>query len=677
MITRAQSSEYSSSMSSSASSFIVQQKFSREENSKARGKIYGLLFSDPWAYLGTIPAVISGATPIFNYIILGYIINAMSEYSLGELDDPLPRIGRLLIYQAIVAVITGICRGLTSFMWIRAGAHVAIKIRDEIFTNIMKYDVAFFDTHPIGALLTILGEDAAVVQECFGGNKGVQFQQGGQFVIGTAMVFVYNWKLGLVALALFPVVAIIIVLFHPHIAKHGQARFRNVARSMTIAEETLGAIRTVRGYNREEEDERRFNEQTALGAHHDKIITILLTVMFTIILILMWAVVLGDLYWGATMVDTTPGAHFGAGQLFSCFGFTFFGSFGLVMLMNGLNAEQRAIHAGARIMQLLNYQTHINFEGGETYEPFVGHIKFENVSFCYPTRSVMALKNVTFEVKPGESVALVGHSGSGKSTCVQLIQRYYDVTEGIISIDGHNIKDLDPRWLHRKMALVSQDPILFQETVKMNVMYGVEKNKTDEEVWTALETANAKKFVLKFENQLSQMVGDRGSTLSGGQKQRIAIARAVIKDPTILICDEATSALDSESEKKVQAALDKILETRTGIIVAHRLSTIRNADVIYCFDAGEIKERGTHEELVAKQGLYYNLVKRQMQKQEAEEQKKLEDEKKDQEPEPAEEPKPAEQPKPVEEKPEKEEYSYSSKSKKSDSDFDSGSGATV
>ena len=615
------SSEYSSSDSRSASSFIIQQKFSREENNAARGKIYGVLFSDPWAYLGTIPAIISGATPIFNYLIFGYILNEMRDYSLGTSNNPLHKIGILLAIMSAVAVVTGICRGLTSFMWIRAGSHVSIRIRDEIFTNIMKYDVAFYDTHPIGALLTILGEDSAVLQECFGAQKGLQFQQGGQFVIGTILVFIYNWKLALIALALFPVVAIIVVIFHPHIARHGQARFRNVARSMTIAEETIAAVRTVRGYNREEEDERRFNEQTELGANHDRIIIVLLTFMFTIVLALMWAVVLGDLYYGATMVDNGENAKFGAGQLFSCFGFTMFGSFGLILLMNGINAEQRAIHAGARIMQLLAYQPSLNFDGGETYEPFIGHIKFENVSFCYPTRKVMALKNVSFEIKPGQSVALVGHSGSGKSTCVQLIQRYYDVTEGRITIDGHDIKDLDPHWLHRKMALVSQDPILFQETVKMNVMYGVEKNKTDEEVWAALETANAKKFTLKFEKQLQQLVGDRGSTLSGGQKQRIAIARAVIKDPTILICDEATSALDSESEKKVQAALDKILETRTGIIVAHRLSTIRNANVIYVFDAGEIKEQGNHESLVAAQGFYFNLVKRQLQKEKAKKQK--------------------------------------------------------
>jgi ABC-type methionine transport system ATPase subunit len=242
---------------------------------------------------------------------------------------------------------------------------------------------------------------------------------------------------------------------------------------------------------------------------------------------------------------------------------------------------------------------------------FKGRIEFRNVSFRYPSRDVLVLRNVSFVVEPGQMAALVGHSGSGKSTCVQLLERFYDVTEGVILLDGQDIRELDPRWLHHVMALVAQEPILFQMTIRENVKYGKRK-ATDQEVESAIEIANARKFISKLDKGLDTVVGEKGSTLSGGQRQRIAIARAVIRDPVILVTDEATSALDAASEKRVQLALDKVMEGRTAVVVAHRLSTIRNAQVIYVFDTGEIKEQGTHDELVAKREWYYELVKRQL-----------------------------------------------------------------
>jgi ABC-type multidrug transport system fused ATPase/permease subunit len=206
----------------------------------------------------------------------------------------------------------------------------------------------------------------------------------------------------------------------------------------------------------------------------------------------------------------------------------------------------------------------------------------------------------------------VGHSGSGKSTCIQLLERFYDVTEGFILLDGVDIRELDPRWIHRQISLVSQEPTLIQKSIKENILYGVDPTTSEEEINSALETANCKKFISKLSEGYDTNVGEKGASLSGGQRQRVAIARAVIKKPTILMTDEATSALDAESEKKVQQALDVIMKDVTGVVVAHRLSTIRNANIIYVFDAGEIKEVGTHESLVANQGVYFQLVQRQL-----------------------------------------------------------------
>jgi ABC-type multidrug transport system fused ATPase/permease subunit len=288
-----------------------------------------------------------------------------------------------------------------------------------------------------------------------------------------------------------------------------------------------------------------------------------------------------------------------------------FGVMGILMLQGTMQGEQKVIAAGARILKLAEYKATVAFDGGDTINDFHGHIEFQNVSFKYPTRDVYVLKNVSFEIKPNQMGALVGHSGSGKSTCVQLIERYYDISEGVILLDGKDIKTLDLHWLHQKIALVQQEPTLFLLSVRENIKYG-SRNATEQQVLAAAEVANARKFVEKLDHGFDQLVGEKGSSLSGGQRQRVAIARAVVKNPVILVTDEATSALDADSEKKVQLALDTVMAGRTAVVVAHRLSTIRNAHIIYVFDAGEIKESGTHETLLELQGTYYNLVKRQL-----------------------------------------------------------------
>ena len=217
-------------------------------------------------------------------------------------------------------------------------------------------------------------------------------------------------------------------------------------------------------------------------------------------------------------------------------------------------------------------------------------------------------------VTPNPCAALVGHSGSGKSTVVQLLERYYDVNDGEILLDGKNIKEYNPRWIHRKVGLVSQEPVLFSCSIKENITYGV-LNASDEAIGQVAEIANAKRFIDKLPEKYNTIVGERGTQLSGGQRQIIAIARAVIKNPRILITDEATSSFDAKSERKVQEALDKVMAGRTAIIVAHRLSTIKNADVIYCFEDGTIIEYGTHKELLEKQGAYFKLVEKQLGKE--------------------------------------------------------------
>ncbi|EAX99498.1 ABC transporter family protein [Trichomonas vaginalis G3] len=481
----------------------------------------------------------------------------------------------------------------------------------------MQNDITFFDTNSIGSILTLLSQDAMLVQNAFGPEKGLQLSYIGQFLSGIIFAFVYSWRLAFMAMALIPIFLLLLFVFMPIILKISYTSYLYVSKSITIAEEALLSIRTVIGFNQEENDTKRFLDTHHMATKNERKLNYLLYGYGTLINLILYAMNLGILYYGSHLVqkslksDGTYG--FGVGDFLSCWSFCWLGCMGYLQFQGSFQSEQKAIASGSRIIKQTKAQPSIPFEGGDEPEFLKGEIEFRNVTFRYPTRSVNALCNVSFKINSGEIAALVGHSGSGKSTCVQLIERYYDVNDGMILIDGKNIKEYNPRWLHRKIGLVGQEPTLFSSTIRQNIIYGVEK-ATNSQIENAADIANAKKFIEKLENKYETIVGDKGGKLSGGQRQRIAIARAIIKNPRILICDEATSALDAESEKKVQAALDQALIGKTGVIVAHRLSTIKNASIIYVFDAGSIVEKGTHQELIEKQWFYYKLVMRQLAK---------------------------------------------------------------
>ncbi|KAH0790568.1 ABC transporter family protein [Histomonas meleagridis] len=457
-------------------------------------------------------------------------------------------------------------------------------------------------------MLTLLGQETEHVQFAFGQTKGQEFQFIGQFLVGIIITYFYCWKIALIATCTLPYFIFLILIFGKFIGRHYNLLYVYTGKSITIADETLSSIRTVRGFNREEAEYQRFMVETKKAAREDQKSGVFISFLYTLIDFSVWVIVVGDTYYGAQLVDK---GELLSSDLISIFGFLLFGCIGIVMLQLLLQGEEHAIHSGKNILEILGEESSIPFEGGEIIEDFKGHIEFKNVSFKYPTRDVYVLKNVSFEIKPGEMGALVGHSGSGKSTCIQLLERFYDATEGEILLDGKDITTLDPHWLHQKISLVSQEPILFQLSVEDNIKYG-QRDATEEMVIEAAKKSNAFNFIEKLEGKFDYFVGEKGDTVSGGQRQRIAIARALIRNPVILMADEATSALDAESEKKVQIALDEVMKNRTSVVVAHRLSTIKNANIIYVFDSGEIKEKGTHSSLLKKKGYYYELVKMQI-----------------------------------------------------------------
>lgn len=612
---RSSNSDFSNIRMSFTSLTTIDEAISVNENEKkgARSNLYSLLFQEKLTKLVILPSILIGAAPLSMYYVFGAIISEISLWMhAGRTYDPFQECLKSVYVLLIISVFAGIFKFIDTFCWIRIGSNLSTKVRRQVFSNLMKSEVSFFDTTPIGGILTLLSEDVQQVEDAFGQIKGNQLQGISQFFTGILIAFIFSWKMALVSLVVIPAIVIIALIFTPGITKFGEKKFKYVSDSMTIAEETLSFIRTVRGFNREGKEIERFENRVNKSVQFEQKLGYRVSGMTCLVMLSIWGMVLGNFYFGSTLVEK---GEMLAGDMFSVFGYTMLGCLGALSVQGTMQTEQKAIAAGARVLKLSHHVPSIPFEGGIILDDFKGEIEFRNVSFKYPTRDVYVLKDVSFIIKPGQTGALVGHSGSGKSTCIQLIERYYDVSEGYVLFDGVDVRELDPRWLHRNISLVSQEPTLFQMSIKENIAYGC-NNLNENDVFEAAEIASCKKFIEKLSDGYNTLVGERGSSLSGGQRQRIAIARAIIKKPKILITDEATSALDSGSEKKVQVALDRVMKNLTAIIVAHRLCTIRNSHVIYVFDAGEIKEVGNHESLVEAKGYYYNLIQRQLMQEE-------------------------------------------------------------
>ncbi|WP_020571295.1 ABC transporter ATP-binding protein [Neolewinella persica] len=510
-----------------------------------------------------------------------------------------------------------------SFLRVRLQAEVSEKamgsLRKDLYAKILRLEIPFFERTRVGELTSRITNDITQIQGVFSLTLAEFLRQ--LIILTGAIVYILAtmMKLALVSLAIFPVVVIAAMFFGRYVRKMTKARQEQLAQSNIIVEESLQSINTVKAYTNEEFELARYSRSidetirislktaSARGLFSAFIVTIMFGALFYIIY---RAVLL-------VQADALP-----VGDLFSFVIFTALIGGSIASLGNFYTEIVSALGASDRVVDILDSE---EVEGTPSPAPSTspapataphnvpqlqGNIRYENVRFNYPTRpDVNVLKGINLKIEPGQKIALVGASGSGKSTIMKLLLRFYPLNDGRITVDGRNIEDYDLHQFREDLALVPQEVLLFGGTIRENIAYGA-LNASEEAIRNAAEKANALDFIENFPEGFDTLVGDRGIQLSGGQRQRVAIARAILKNPAILLLDEATSSLDAESERVVQEALNRLMEGRTSIIIAHRLATIREVDQIYVIENGTIVETGTHEELSDRPGGAYSALAR-------------------------------------------------------------------
>ena len=478
-------------------------------------------------------------------------------------------------------------------------------IRDKLYNHIQKLSLGYFNKEKSGTITSVIINDVEQLQGALSVAFQKLFVEPINILTFATLLFIISWKLALIAIVIIPLAGVAIITIGKSIRRKSRRTQKKIAEIMQILSENLSSIRIVKAFVNEKEEIKKFSRETTnyLSLHLKRarldIIAAPITESFGVII----GVVL--LWYGGSEVILQRGL---IAEDFIRFILILFSILGPIKQLSNVNIRIQAGAASAeRIFNLLDTEPQIvEINNPTKLQNFKNEVVFKNVNFEYFAGDGPVLDNINFSIKKGEVVALVGPSGSGKSTIADLIPRFYDVNSGSIMFDGEDIKNASLASLRNNLGIVSQEVVLFNDTIRNNIAYA-QPNKDESEIRKAAEAANALEFIEKTQDGFDTVVGERGVKLSGGQKQRLAIARALLKNPSILILDEATSALDTESEKKVQKAIESLMKDRTALVIAHRLSTVQNADKIIVIEKGVVVENGSHSELYEKNGLYRRL----------------------------------------------------------------------
>ncbi|KAJ1289132.1 hypothetical protein BS78_02G141500 [Paspalum vaginatum] len=556
--------------------------------------------------VGAVAAVANGMAPPLMTFIFGDVIDAFGS---GANSDVLHRVIQVIMNFVYLAIGAGLAATLQVSFWTITGERQAARIRTLYLKAILRQDIAFFDMEvSAGQVVERMAGDTFLIQDATGEKVGKSIQLLSTFVGGFIIAFVRGWLLALVMLSSVPPMVIagaIISKLMTRLSTHMQAKYVDAGN---VVEQTLGAIRTVVSFNGENQAITTYNtfiRKAYESARQEGVVNGL--GFGSVMAILFCSYGLAVWYGSKLIVER----GYNGGMIISVIMAVMMGAMSLGQATPSVTAFAEGQGAAYRMLKIIERKPDIDIHDttGIILEDIKGDVELKDVYFSYPTRPErLVFDGFSLQVPRGTTMALVGDSGSGKSTVISLVERFYDPQAGEVLIDGVDIRRMNLGWMRGKIGLVSQEPVLFATTIRENIAYGME-NPTFEDIKRAIELANAAIFIDKLPNGLDTMVGQHGTQLSGGQKQRIAIARAIIKNPRILLLDEATSALDMQSERVVQEALNRIMVERTTIVVAHRLSTVKNADVISVLHHGKMVEQGSHVELMKiPEGAYSQLI---------------------------------------------------------------------
>lgn len=509
----------------------------------------------------------------------------------------------------IILILQGVLSYIRTVFFAIVSEKGMADLRKDLFDNIITQSIAFYEERRVGELTSRITTDVEQLQSVFSITLAELLRQVVVLISGIAIIAYLTPGLSLLMLLTFPVIVVIAMVFGKYIRKLSKNRQDHLAETNTIVEECLQSFYVVKSYANEWYESLRYRKSI------DSVVGISLSfakirgLFFIFIITVLFGGMFFILWRGAIMVQN---GEMEAGDLFSFIIYTAILGGAIASFGNLYTSVLQALGATERIREILMSNTEVKIADGEkarTSAPIGGKIQYSQVGFAYPSRQDLpVLKGIDLDVEKGQKIALVGQSGSGKSTIVQLLMRFYTPGSGSITIDGVPIDQYNISDLRHQIGIVPQDVILFGGSIRENILYG-KPSATEQELMSAAEQANALEFIQQFPEGFDTIVGERGIKLSGGQRQRIAIARAILKNPSILVLDEATSSLDAESEKIVQDALNKLMMNRTSIIIAHRLATIREVDCIYVLENGKIVEKGSHEELSSMtNGLYSHLA---------------------------------------------------------------------